>query len=104
MSGHNKDTEMRIDWVGGIPDTAILHSGYSFEPGLLLHHSKFYYESVLMKLISFNMTVSPCQLDKTMSESCLENIVLLSYPIYFGDKSACRSFATGKMAEYRKIQ
>lgn len=96
---------MKGRWVGRMLTTAFFLSGDSFEAGLLLHHNKFCYESVLMKLISFSMTtVSPCQLDMTMSESCLAKIVLLSYPIYFGEKSACRSFALGNMAEYRKIQ
>lgn len=111
MSGHNKDTEMRIDWqmkgrwVGGTPAAAFLLSGYSFQPGLFLHHGKFCYESVLTNFISFNMTaVSSCQLHMTVSESCLAKVVLLSYPIYFGEKSAYRSFVPGKMTEYRKNQ
>lgn len=111
MSGHNKETEMRIDWqvkgrwVGGVPTTAFLLSGFSFESGLLQHRIEFCYESVLAKLISFNMTaLSSCQLGMIMSESCLAKIVLLSYLIYLGEKSACRSFAPDEIAEYRKIQ
>lgn len=48
--------------------------------------------------------VSSCQLDMAVSESCLAKIVLLSYPFYLDEKSACRSFAPDKMAENRKIQ
>lgn len=96
---------MKGRWVGGIAATAFFLSGYSFEQGLLLHHIKFCYESVLMNVISFNMAaVSSCQRDMTMSEYCLAKIVFLSYPIFFGEKSDCRSFFPGKMAEYRKIQ
>lgn len=96
---------MKGRWVGGVPATAFLPSGFSFEPGLLQHCIKFCYESVLAKLISFNMTaLHSCQLGMTMSESCLAKIVLLSYLIYLGEKSACRGFASGEIAEYRKIQ
>lgn len=87
-----------------LPFSPQLPGRHSFEHGLLLHHIKFFYESVPTNFIPFTViSVCYCQPGMTGSASCLAKIIL-ALTIYFGERFACRSFAPGKMAEYRKIQ
>ena len=95
-----------------LPFSSLLPVRHSFEHGLLLRHVKFCYESVPTNFIPFTViSVSSCQpihdpqpnsgVRILPGKNCL---TILALTIYFGERSACRSFSPGKMAAFNKIQ